>query len=339
MAGKVYLDYASAAPVDKRVLKEMLPFMKGKIGNPSSQHSLGQNAKDELEKAREKVAKLVNAEAKEIVFTSGATEANNLAIIGSALRNKAKGNHVVTTKIEHMSVLNPVKALAKQGFETTLVGVDKQGLVDSAEIGKAITEKTVLVSVMYANGEIGTIQQIKEIGEICRKKGVVFHVDGTAACGKVPVDVVNDNIDLLTISSNNLYGPQGAGALFIRTGVILQPIAFGGGQERGLRSGTENISAIIGFGKACELAKNELAAEAERLIPLRDKLIKELTEKIPESYLNGHPAKRLPNNAHIRFSYIEGEAMVLLLNEKGVCASSGSACGPRGPAWNCKMAP
>lgn len=324
---QVYMDHAAGKPVDPRVMEAMMPYFSPKYGNPSSLHSWGNEARKALEDARAKIVTLVNAKkAEEVFFTSGGTESNNLAIKGVAYRNKDRGNHIVTTAIEHMSVMNPCKALMKEGFNVTFVPVDKYGVVDVQALEKALTDKTVLVSVMYANGEIGTIQPIREIGEIVHRKGALLHVDAVAATGQVPLDVETENIDLLSISSNDMYGPRGAGVLFVKTGTRIQPIVQGGGQERGLRSGTENIPAIVGMGKAAELAKAEMKAEGERLTRVRDKLIKGLLESVPSSFLNGHPTQRLPNNANVRFSYIEGESLILSLDVLGVACSSGSAC-------------
>lgn len=319
------MDYGSASPVDARVLEAMMPYFDKEIGNPSSLHSAGRKAKRELENAREQVAKLVGAPARSIVFTSCATESNNLALRGAALRYKDKGNHIITTSIEHMSVMNPLKDLQRSGFEITYVPVDKDGLVNPGNITNAITDKTILISVMYANGEVGTVQPIKEIGEIASDRKILFHVDGTAAVGKVPVNVEDEHIDLLTISSNDVYGPKGAGALYIKQGVRLMPSMLGGGQEFGLRSGSENIPCIVGMGKAAEIAQKEMMNDSARLIRLRDKLIDNIL-KMEYTYLTGHRTKRLPNNASFRFSFIEGESIILQLNDLGITASTGSAC-------------
>ncbi|MBS7626405.1 cysteine desulfurase NifS [Candidatus Bathyarchaeota archaeon] len=324
---RIYMDYAAGAPVDGRVLEAMAPFFTLKYGNPSSSHYFGNEAKRAISEARNRVASLIGAERdEEIIFTSGGTESNNLAIMGLAYRNRPKGDHVITSSIEHMSVINAFKHLSKQGFRVTYIPVDRYGILDIGELEKKITEKTVLVSVMYANGEIGTIEPIKEIGEIAHSKAAYFHVDAVAAAGQIPIDVEKENIDLLSLSSNDMYGPRGVGALYIRAGTPIQPIMFGGGQERGLRSGTENLPGIVGMGKAAEIAKNEMTKEAERLSILRDEFIKGVLDSIPESYLNGHRTKRLPNNVNIRFSYVEGESLILSLDMEGVACSSGSAC-------------
>ncbi len=322
---QVYMDHGSASPVDSRVLEAMMPYFDKDIGNPSSLHSSGRKAKRELENARGQVARLIGASPKSIIFTSCATESNNLALRGAALRYKDKGNHIITTSVEHMSVMNTLKDLQRSGFEVTYIPVDKDGLVNAEQIKNAITEKTILISVMYANGEVGTVQPIKEIGEIASDKKILFHVDGTAAVGKVPVNVENEHIDLLTISSNDMYGLKGVGALYVKQGVRIMPFMLGGGQELGMRSGSENIPGIVGMGKAAELAQKEMLPEGARLIRLRDRLIDSIL-KMEYTYLTGNRTKRLPNNASFRFSFIEGESIILQLNDMGITASTGSAC-------------
>lgn len=323
---QVYMDHGSASPVDERVLEAMMPYFETDIGNPSSLHSSGRKAKRELEAARTSVARLIGAPSpKSIIFTSCATEASNLALRGAAMRYKEKGNHIITTSIEHMSVMNTLKDLTRSGFEVTHIQVDKDGLVDAERIKNAITDKTILISVMYANGEIGTIQPIREIGAIASEKKILFHVDGTAAVGKVPVNVEEEHIDLLTISSNDMNGPKGAAALYIRQGVRLMPFMLGGGQEFGMRSGSENIPGIVGMGKAADIARDEMSSEGPRLIKMRDMLIDNIL-KLEYTYLTGHKTKRLPNNASFRFSFIEGESIILQLNDMGITASTGSAC-------------
>jgi cysteine desulfurase len=314
-------------PLDPRVFEAMMPYFMEDYGNPSSSHSFGNSARNAIAVSREKVAQLVAAEKpQEVIFTSGGTESNNLAIKGVAYRNREKGNNIITTAIEHISVINICKFLQKQGFEVSYVPVDKQGIVDLEKLETAINDRTILISVMYANGEIGTIQPISEIGKIAHENQVYFHVDAVAAAGKVPINVKEENIDLLSISSNDMYGPKGVGALYIKTGTKVQPIIQGGGQERGLRSGTENIPGIVGMGEAAELARKEMKSEGKRLTRLRDKLIKGVLDKIDYSFLNGHPTERLPGNANLRFSYIEGESLILGLDMHGVQVSSGSAC-------------
>ena len=321
------MDHGAGMPLDSRVFEAMKPYFLEDYGNPSSSHSFGNSARNAIAASREKVAQLVAAEKPlEVIFTSGGTESNNLAIKGVAYRNREKGNHIITTAIEHISVINICKFLQKQGFEVSYVPVDKQGVVDLEKLEAAINDRTILISVMYANGEIGTIQPIREIGKVAHENQVIFHVDAVAAAGKVPINVKEENIDLLSISSNDMYGPKGVGALYIKKGTKVQSIIQGGGQERGLRSGTENVPGIVGMGKAAEIAKRGMKAEGERLTRLRDKLIKGVLDKIDYSFLNGHPTERLPGNANLRFSYIEGESLILGLDMHGVQVSSGSAC-------------
>jgi len=314
-------------PVDERVLEDMMPYFTKSYGNPSSAHYFGGEARTAISEARGRVAELIGAGSKEeIIFTSGGTESNNLAIKGVAHRNKAKGNHIITSSVEHMSVINTCKHLSKQGFEVTYLPVDRYGIVDIRTLEESITDKTILISVMYANGEIGTIEPIREIGETVHKKGSYFHVDAVAAAGQTPIDVQKENIDLLSLSSNDMYGPRGVGALYIKKGTPILPMMHGGGQERGLRSGTENLPGIVGMGKAAEIAATEIRTESERLSKLRNRFIRGVLDSIPESYLNGHPTMRLPNNVNVRFSYIEGESVILSLDMEGVTCSSGSAC-------------
>jgi cysteine desulfurase len=324
---RVYLDYSAGKLVDSRVLKEMLPYMESMYGNPSSLHTFGQEAKRALEKSRTKVAKLINAEKPEtIIFTSGATESNNLAIKGTAIRNKAQGTRILTSSIEHISIINACKSLIKEGFQVVFMPVDKFGLLDLEKLEDEIDDKTTLVSIVYANSEIGTIQPIREISKIVHAKNAYLHVDATAACGQVPIDVKKEGIDLLTISSNDMYGPKGVGALYLKEGLRIAPILHGGGQERGLRSGTENVPGIVGLAKAAEIAQDEMQTESQRLTILRDSLIQGLLDPIPSSFLNGHPTMRLPDNVSVRYSFIEGESILLSLDLMGVYASSGSAC-------------
>ena len=324
---KVYMDNGAGMPLDSRVFEAMKPYFLENYGNPSSSHSFGNSAKLALATSRERIAQLVGAEkSRDIIFTSGGTESNNMAIKGVAFRNKGKGNHIITTAIEHISVINICKYLQKQGFEITYIPVDKQGLVDLGKIKDTINDKTFLISVMYANGAIGTIQPISEIGKLAQDNNVLFHVDAVAAIGKVPINVKEENIDLLSLSSNDMNGPKGVGALYIKKGTKTQPIIQGGGQENGLRSGSENIPGIVGMGKSAEIAQTEMESESKRLIGLRDKLITGVLDNISHSFLNGHPKKRLPNNANLRFSYIEGESLILGLDMLGIQVSSGSAC-------------
>jgi cysteine desulfurase len=324
---KVYMDYTAGMPVDPRVMDAMVVCFKKCYANPSSLHSFAQEAKRKLEEAREQVARLVNAEMKEeIFFTSCATESNNWAIRGVAARNQDRGKHVVTTSIEHMSVINVCKYITRQGFKTSFLPVDEWGTVDLEALKRELTNETILVSAMYANGEIGTIQPVRKIGEIVHDTKAYLHVDATAAAGQLPIDVQRDGVDLLTLSSNDMYGPRGVGALYVRKGTKLEPLIYGGGQENGLRSGTENLPGIVGMGKAAELARAEMEMEGRRLSLLRDRFIRHLLDRIPYSFLNGHPTNRLPNNVAVRFSFIEGESMLLNLDFAGVAASSGSAC-------------
>lgn len=322
----VYMDNGAAKPVDPRVMEEMIPYFTETFGNPSSFHTDGFEALKAMNKARKQVADLINAEPGEIIFTSSATEANNLAIIGGAIRYKKKGTKVIISAIEHISVINITKELTRQGYTVEKCPVDATGLVDLDEMKKLIDGNTVLVSVTTANGEIGTIQPIKKIAELTHKHEAIFHTDATAAMGQLRLDVKDLQVDMLTLSSNDLYGPKGMGALYMKRGIRAKPHIIGGGQEKGVRSGSEDVPCMVGMGKAAELANMEMEDETQRLAKLRDRLIEGLLEAIPESYLNGHPVDRLPNNANVRFSFIEGEALIMSLDEKGVRVSSGSAC-------------
>lgn len=320
---RLYLDYAATTPVRKEVIKETLPFCTIKFGNASSLHSFGQEAKKALEDSRARLAKAMGCQASEIVFTSGGTESNNLALKGVAFANRSKGNHIITSKIEHHCVLHTCEWLGRNGFEITYLPVDKYGLVDPNDLENEIKKDTILVSIMHANNEIGTIEPIEKIGEICKRKGVYFHTDTVQSFGKIPVDL--KNTDMASISSHKIYGPKGIGALFIRKGTKIEPILHGGGHENGMRSGTENVTAIAGFAKAAELIVKEMPKESKRLENLRNKLIKGVL-KIENSHLNGHPKQRLPNNTNFWFDYIEGESLVLSLDDRGIAASTGSAC-------------
>jgi len=320
------MDNGSGAPVDPRVLDEMLPYFIEHVGNPSSFHSEGFKALRAINKAREQIAALINSEPTEIFFTASATEATNLAIIGGANRYKNKGNRIVSSAVEHISTVNVCKELTRGGWEYQQTPVDKNAIVQLDKLDELTTDKTVIVTVMAANGEIGTIEPIKEAAAIAHKKGAYFHTDATAALGKISLDVKAQDIDMMTLSSNDIYGPKGVGALFINKTLRIRPVIIGGGQEQGLRSGTENTPGIVGFGKAAEIAKKEMPEESKRLTSLRDHLIQGLTTNIQEAHLNGHPTNRLPNNANVRFSYIEGEALILSLDDIGVQANTGSAC-------------
>jgi len=324
---RVNMDYASGKPVDPRAVEAMLPYMKVSYGNPSSLHVAGQEAKRALDEARIKVAELINAEkADAIIFTSGATESNNLAIKGAANRNKDRGTKIITSSVEHMSVVNPVKFLTTRGFEAVFLPVDKFGSVDLGSLEKELNDKTTLVSIVYANGEIGTIEPIQEISKIVHAKNIFLHVDATVAAGQIPIDVQALGIDLLTISSNDMYGPKGVGALYVKDGVRIEPLLHGGGQEKGIRSGTENIPSIVAFGKAAEIAKKEMQIHFDKLTKLRDKLVEGLLKPLRYTFLNGHPTNRVPDNVSVRYSFIEGESILLSLEIKGVSVSSGSAC-------------
>jgi cysteine desulfurase len=322
----VYFDYQSSKPVDPRVVEAMLPYFYDKFGNPSSLHLEGDQATEVLESCREDIAKFINAEKDEIIFTSGATESNNLALIGFALRNKNKGNHIIISEIEHISIHNIAKFLEKNGFEVTRLPVDQYGRIDLEKLRGRMTEKTILVSIGYANNEIGTVQPVADIGMLCQEKGIVFHSDAVAAEGLLPINVAKDGVGLLTLSSNDVYGSKGLGVLYVKKSLRLNAQMIGGGQEKGLRSGTENIPAIVGMRKAVEIIEKEMETEVKRFIQYRDKLIQEILEKIPRSHLNGHPQYRLPNNAHFRFDGIEGESLLLSLKDKGISVSTGSAC-------------
>jgi len=322
---RIYLDYAATTPVDKRVVKSMEPFMSDKFGNTMSLHSFGQEAKFALDQSRQVLADLINAEPNEIIFTGSATESNNTALKGIAFANKNKGNHIIISSIEHACIMESAKWLAKNGFEITKVPVNKYGLVNSEDVKKAITNKTILVSVMHASNEIGTIEPIAEIGKICREKGIYFHTDAAQSFGKIPIDVEKMNIDLLTASSHKMYGPKGIALLYVRDGVRIEPILHGGGQENGLRSSTVNVPAIVGFAKAAEICKAEMKKEGARQTKLRDKLIKGIL-KIDGTRLNGDPKKRLPNNVNVLFNFIEGESLVIHLDLNGIACSTGSAC-------------
>ena len=323
---RIYLDYAGTTPTDPAVVEAMKPFFTEKFGNPSSIHSFGQEANKAMEDARENLAKFLGADASEIIFTSGGTESNNHAIKGVAFANEKKGNHVITSVIEHHAILEPCKLLEKNGFKVSHVKVDKFGLVDPSDVKKAITDKTILVSIMHANNEIGTIQPISEISKITREKGIYFHTDSVQAVGHIPVNVNDLGVDLLSLSAHKFCGPKGIGALYLRKGTRINRFMYGGDQERNRRASTSNVPGIVGLGKAIELCRKNLSKEVKTLTAMRDKLIKNILEKIPETRLNGHPTKRLPNNVNVSVKYIEGESMLLNLDIQGVAASTGSAC-------------
>jgi len=324
---RIYLDHAATTPVHPQVAEAMAPYFSKDFGNPSTLYSYGREAKGALEEARAKVARLIGAkQPEEIVFTSGGTEADNFALCGIAWANQKKGNHIITTSIEHHAVINVCKFLEKRGFKVTYLPVDKDGLVDPLEVKRAITDKTILVSVMHANNEIGTVEPIEEITEIAKEKGVYFHTDAVQTVGHLPLNVDKMKVDLLAMSAHKLYGPKGVGALYIRRGIKIVPFLYGGEQENKRRASTENIAGIVGLGEACSLAQKDMAEEEERLPYLRDKLIEGILERIKNSRLNGHPKKRLPGNVNVSVEGVEGESMLLNLDLVGVCASSGSAC-------------
>lgn len=322
----IYMDNAATTPVKKEVLDEMLPYFSENYGNPSSIYSLGSKSKVAVEKAREQVAKAIGADKKEIYFTGGGSEADNWAIKGVAFKNKDKGNHIITSKIEHHAVLHTCEYLEKQGFVVTYLDVDEYGLISLEDLKNAITDKTILISIMYANNEIGTIQPINDIANIAKENNIYFHTDAVQAIGNIKIDVKEQNIDLLSLSGHKLYGPKGIGALYIKNGVKIDALIIGGGQERRKRAGTENLASIVGLGKAIELAYENLEENNEKLLKLRDKLIKDIEEKIPYVRLNGHRTQRLPGSVNFCFRFIEGESLLLSLDMVGIAGSSGSAC-------------
>ena len=322
---RIYVDYAATTPVDLRVFDAMKPFFMETFGNASSVNTSGVTARKSVEDSRETIARFMNAEPEELIFTGSATESNNFALKGYAFKHGKAKTHIAVSTIEHDCVLNSAKWLKQQGFKVTFIPVDQYGIIDIGALENAINEGATLVSVIHGNNEIGTIEPIEEIVKLCHNNNAFFHTDAAQSFGKVPIDVKRIGIDMMTINAHKLYGPKGVGALYIRKGVELEPLLHGGGHEFGLRSSTENVPAIVGFAKAVELRKDEMKPEGERLTRLRDKLIRGTLE-LEDSYLNGHPTQRLPNNANFRFSYIEGEAIVLGLDMKGIEASSGSAC-------------
>ncbi len=323
---RVYLDHSATTQTDPDVAKVMCDFMVNHYGNPSSVHSFGREAKKAMEDARERIAKCIGAEPTEIIFTSGGTEADNIAIRGTAMANKKRGNHIITSTIEHHAILDTCKALEREGFEVTYIPVDEEGLIRVDEIEKAITDKTILISIMHANNEIGTIQPIKDIGALAKAKGILFHSDTVQSVGKIPVDVNELNVDMLSISAHKFYGPKGVGCLYMRKGARVLPISFGGAQERKRRPGTENVAGVVGFALALENAINSIEEQMAAQTKLRDKLIDTITEMIPYVKLNGHRTNRLPNNVNFSYRFIEGESLLLSLDMKGIAASSGSAC-------------
>ena len=323
---RIYLDYAATTPTHPEVVKTMLPYFTEIFGNPSSVYTCGQEAKGAIEEARANLANFIGAKDDEIVFTSGGTEADNFALKGVAYANKSKGNHIITTAIEHHAVLETCHFLETTGFRVTFLPVDEYGMVDPDEVRRAITTKTVLLSVMHANNEIGTIQPLAEIAKIARETGVYFHTDAVQTVGHLPINVDELGVDLLSMSAHKLYGPKGVGAIYIRKGTKLVSFMHGGEQERGRRASTQNVPGIVGLGKAVDIARQEMSEEAERVTYLRDKLIKGLLTQIEHTRLNGHPTKRLPNNVNVSISFAEGESMCLNLDLEGICVSTGSAC-------------
>ncbi len=322
---RVYMDYAATTPVDPRVFKAMKPYFSKKYGNSVSLHKQGREAKEAVEQSRKIIADMMNAKSNELIFLSSATESTNMALKGIAFANKKKGKHLVISKVEHHCVLEPARWLEKQGFEITRLPVDRFGFIDTNQLEEAIRKDTILVSVMHANNEIGTIQNIEKIGEICEEKGVYFHSDAAQSFGKIPIDVKKMNIDLLSVSSHKMYGPKGVGGLYINGGTKIEPLLHGGGHEFGKRSSTVNVAGIVGFAEATRIQKKEMNSDAKNEIKLRDKLIKELLQ-IEDAHLNGHPTRRLPNNVNLWFAYIEGESLLMQLDINGVSASTGSAC-------------
>jgi len=323
---KVYLDNAATTALSPRVLEQMMPYLTTIYGNPSSPHSFGQEARKGVDHARDQVAKALNALPEEIIFTGCGTESDNTVLFGVAERYAKKGNHIITTNVEHHAILHTCEALEKRGVEVTYLPVDENGMVTAEQVANAITDKTILVSIMFANNEVGTIMPIAEIGKVCRERGVLFHTDAVQAVGHVPIDVKAMNIDMLSLSAHKFHGPKGVGALYMKKGIRLPSYVMGGAQERNRRAGTENVAGIVGLGAAIALATQTLEESAARMTKLRDKLIAGIAQRIPEVKLNGHPTMRLPNNVNYSIKYIEGESILLMLDMNGIAASSGSAC-------------
>ena len=322
----IYLDNSATTRLDDEVLKEMMPYLTEEYGNASSIYKLGRNTRNAVETAREKIAKAINAEPDEIYFTSGGTESDNTAIRGIAYHNKKKGNHIITSKIEHPAILETCKQLEKEGFEITYLNVDKNGIIDLEQLKSSIKETTILVSIMFANNEIGTIEPIKEIGAIAKEHNIIFHTDAVQAIGSLKIDVKEMDIDSLSMSAHKFYGPKGIGVLYVKKGIIFQKFMNGGHQERNKRAGTENVPAIVGMGKAIEIAYRDLEKHTKQIKELRDYYVNQVKDKIPYIRINGDMEKRLPGNSNISFRFIEGEGLLLNLDLKGICASSGSAC-------------
>jgi cysteine desulfurase len=326
---KVYLDNAATTPILPEVLEAMLPYLKENYGNPQSIHDWGDEVRDGMEEARGRVATLIGGSPEEVLFTSSGTESNNMAIKGLAMANQSKGKHIVVSAIEHFSVLHSARTLEKAGFEVTLAPVDKHGRVDPGDVARSLRKDTTVVSIMWANTEVGTVQPIGEIARAVKESGAVFHTDAVAAAGNIPVDVTQAGVDALSLAANQFYGPKGAGALWVKKGIRVMPLLDGGVQEGGRRPGTENVPGIIGMGKAAELAKRDMPARMELLSALRDRLIEGLPSRIDHAWVTGHQTQRLPGNASFCIEFIEGESMLMLLNQKGIAASSGSACTSR----------
>ena len=323
---RIYLDYAATTPTHPEVVKAMSPYFTDSFGNPSSIHSFGQEAKEAIERARNQVAALIGAKSDEIVFTGSGTEADNFAVKGVVLSRHDRGNHIITSSIEHHAVLETCKFLEEQGLSVTYLPVDGYGMVDPNDVKKAITNKTILISIMHANNEVGTIEPIAEIGKIAREAEIYFHTDAVQTVGHIPVDVTKLNVNLLSISAHKFYGPKGIGVLYMRQGTRVSSFMHGGSQERGKRASTENVPAIVGLGKAAEIAQQEMLQEAKKLTALRDRLIEGILKGIEHTQLNGHPVMRLPKNANVSIDYVEGESILLNLDLAGICASTGSAC-------------
>ncbi len=323
---EVYLDYSATTPVKQEVLEEMLPYFNEKFGNPSSLYAKGFDAKEALMQARSRVASLIGAQEREIYFTSGGTEADNWAIAGAVKSRKAKGNHIITTRIEHHAVLHTCEYLEKEGYDVTYLDVDKDGLISLEQLKQAITDKTVLISIMFANNEVGSIQPVKEIAAIAKERGILFHTDAVQALGNMPIDVKDLGVDMMSVSAHKIYGPKGVGALYIRKGITITNLLQGGAQEYKKRSGTENLPGIVGFGKAAELAMQNLDTHITKTTELRDYFLAEIQRNIPDVDVNGGMEKRLPGNLNLIFNYVEGEAMILYMDIRGIYASTGSAC-------------
>lgn len=320
----IYLDNAASTPVHEKVIEEMLPYFREQYGNPSSIHRHGRLANTAIQNARKRIASLINADSNEILITSGGTESNNTAILGIA--SQSKGRHIITSSIEHDAILEPCKSLEKQGYRISFLPVDKYGFTNPEDLKKEISSDTCLITIMYANNEVGTIQPIKEMAQIAKEKNIAFHTDAVQAVGKIPVDVKELWVDLLSISSHKINGPKGVGALYIRKGVKISPLILGGGQENGLRSGTENVASIVGFGMACALSKNNMDVNATHLKKLTAKLTSRVLHEIPSTTINGHPDMRTPNNTHFTFLGVNGEDLIIKLDENKISASTGSAC-------------